>query len=410
MSDYTTFTLENGLKVVHQYSPDTVMVLVNVLYDVGARDEEPELTGMAHLFEHLMFGGSKNIPDFDRELERAGGINNAWTSNDFTNFYDILPAENIEVALRLESDRMLSLAFTPKSLEVQRDVVTEEFKETCLNRPYGDLTHRLRRMIYKVHPYSYPTIGKEISHIRKVTLEDEKRFFYSHYSPSNALLTVAGNITIEDTQRLVKKWFGDIPKREVAERNLPQEPEQKEPRREVVRANVPLNLIVIAYPMGGYKTEDYIIGDLLTDILASGRASRFRRNLEIGNDLISNADASIMGSEDPGFVMISATLEYDDFEESERLINEQLDRLKAGDVTERELQRAINRYDSERTFSSLSFTERANNLTMAVYHGEDPEEISRRYHAVTLEDITRGAQRIFDPNKANVLIYTPETE
>ncbi len=405
--EYTTFTLENGLKVIHHYSPDTVMVLVNVLYDVGARDENPEMTGMAHLFEHLMFGGSVNVPDFDGELERAGGINNAWTSNDFTNFYDILPAKNIEVALRLESDRMLSLAFTPKSLEVQRNVVIEEFKETCLNRPFGDLTHQLRSLIYKVHPYSYPTIGKEISHIEKVTLDDVKNFFYSHYAPSNALLTIAGNISLEETKRLVKKWFDDIPRRKVAVRNIPQEPVQTAPRRKDITANVPINLLVMAYPMGGYKSEDQIIGDLLTDILASGRASRFSRTLEL-EDIFSSADASIMGSEDPGFLMITATLENNDFNEAERLINIQLDRLKNGDITERELQRAINRYDSDRTFSELNFTDRANNLTFAVYHNEDPDEIANRYHKVTIEKLTEGAKRIFDPQKVCVLTYTPE--
>lgn len=405
--EYTTFSLDNGLKVIHQYSPDTIMVLVNVLYDVGARDESPELTGMAHLFEHLMFGGSVNVPDFDAELERAGGLNNAWTSNDFTNFYDILPAQNIEVALRLESDRMLSLAFTPKSLEVQRNVVIEEFKETCLNRPFGDLGHKLRSLIYKVHPYSYPTIGKDISHIEKVTLDDVKDFFYSHYTPSNAILTIAGNITLEETKRLVNKWFGDIPRREAKKRHTPQEPLQTEPRRQDIIADVPLNLMVMAYPMGGYKSEDYIISDLLTDILSSGRASRFCRTLEM-NDIFSSADASIMGSEDPGFVMITATLENNDFATAEKLINEQLDRIKSGDITERELQRAINRYDSERTFSFMNFIDRANNLTFAVYHSEDPDEIAQRYHAVTLEKLTEGANRIFDNNKVSVLTYTPE--
>lgn len=405
--DYSIFTLSNGLKVVHQYCKDTAMVLVNVLYFVGARNESPERTGMAHLFEHLMFGGSINIPDFDGELQRAGGLNNAWTSNDFTNFYDVLPAKNIEVALRLESDRMLSLSFTPKSLEVQRNVVIEEFKETCLNRPYGDLMHNLRGMIYKTHPYSYPTIGKEISHIQNVTMDEVKDFFYSHYSPANALLTIAGNISLEDTKRLVEKWFSDIPAREIVRKPIPPEPLQTEPRRKTVTANVPLNLIAIAYPMGGYKSQDYIICDLLTDILSSGRASRFCRTLE-KEDCFSNADASIIGSEDPGFLMIIATLEDDNFEKAERLINEQLQRLKDGDITERELQRALNRYDSEQTFASMSFIEKANKLTFAVYHGEEPDEIAARYHAITLKDLQEGAKRILDPNKANTLIYKPE--
>ena len=211
MIETTRFELGNGLRFVHNYDGNTAMVAVNVLYNVGARDERGDLTGLAHLFEHLMFGGSVNIPDFDGAIERAGGKNNAWTSNDFTNFYDILPAQNAETAFWLESDRMLSPSFADRTLEVQRSVVTEEFKQQCLNRPYGDLSHHLRKLVYTAHPYSWPVIGKTPEHIARVTPQDTREFFFSHYAPNNAVVAVSGNITAEETRRLAEKWFGDIP-------------------------------------------------------------------------------------------------------------------------------------------------------------------------------------------------------
>ena len=309
MIDFNRFTLSNGLRVIHNYDPTTAMVAVNVLYNVGSRDEDPSMTGLAHLFEHLMFGGSANIPDFDAEIERAGGMNNAWTSNDFTNFYDVAPARNFETLLWLESDRMLRLAFSEKSLEVQRNVVIEEFKQTHLNRPYGDLFHKLRSLVYRTHPYSIPTIGKEPAHIEKVTRDDVRDFFYSHYAPNNAVLAISGNVTPDQVRRGVERWFDSIPRRDIKPRTYQPEPLPDAPRELEVRGHVPQTCVVVAYPMPGYGQPGYIECDLITDILASGRSSRFYRRLLLGGDLFTSADASIIGSEEPGMLMLKGHLE-----------------------------------------------------------------------------------------------------
>ena len=223
--------LDNGLRLVHHEDTGTQMVAMNIVYDVGARDEHPDHTGFAHLFEHLMFGGSVHIPDYDTPLQHAGGENNAWTNNDITNYYLTVPAANAETGFWLESDRMLALAFSPRSLEVQRGVVMEEFKQRCLNLPYGDVGHLIRPLAYQVHPYRWPTIGKELSHIAQATLDEVEEFFYRHYAPNNAVLAVTGHISWDETRRLAEKWFGPIPRREVPLRCLPQEPIQTEERR-----------------------------------------------------------------------------------------------------------------------------------------------------------------------------------
>lgn len=386
------------------------MVAVNVLYNVGARDESPELTGMAHLFEHLMFGGSINVPQFDAAIERAGGMNNAWTSNDFTNFYDVVPAVNVETPFWLESDRMLSLEFNEKSLEVQRNVVAEEFKQVCLNRPYGRLGHELRSLLYERHPYRWPTIGLELSHIEKVTLDDEKRFFHSHYAPNNAVLAVAGNVTEEQVRHLADKWFGPIPRREIAERHHPQEPPIESPRRRIVTDNVPQTLVAIAFPMPGYGSPDYIPADLLTDILASGRSSRFFRNLVMPGMIFSEADASIAGSEEPGYLLLTGRLLANGPEAEERAISallEQAEQVKTHGVTEHELLRAQNRFESNQAFASMSFLTKAQNLALAEMHGEDINSIVPKYRAVTPEQVRDAARRIVDPQRSATLIYRP---
>ncbi len=428
MIDFNRFTLSNGLRVIHNYDPTTAMVAVNVLYNVGSRDEDPSMTGLAHLFEHLMFGGSVNIPDFDAEIERAGGMNNAWTSNDFTNFYDVAPARNFETLLWLESDRMLGLAFSEKSLEVQRNVVIEEFKQTHLNRPYGDLFHKLRSLVYRTHPYSIPTIGKEPAHIEKVTRDDVREFFYSHYAPNNAVLAISGNITPDQVRRGVERWFDSIPRRDIKPRTYQPEPLPEAPRELEVRGHVPQTCVVVAYPMPGYGQPGYIECDLITDILASGRSSRFYRRLLLGGDLFTSADASIIGSEEPGMLMLKGHLE-DPSEATahkavERLMSEaselcyqasRLDRLsynlteaRPGGVTPYEVERAINRFASDFTFSSLSYLQRAQALAMAEMHGEDINEIVPAYRRVTTAMIATTARRVIDPAHACTLIYRPE--
>lgn len=428
MIDFNRFTLPNGLRVIHNYDPTTAMVAVNVLYNVGSRDEDPSMTGLAHLFEHLMFGGSVNIPDFDAEIERAGGMNNAWTSNDFTNFYDVAPARNFETLLWLESDRMLGLAFSEKSLEVQRNVVIEEFKQTHLNRPYGDLFHKLRSLVYLTHPYSIPTIGKDPAHIEKVTRDDVREFFYSHYAPNNAVLAISGNVTPDQVRRGVERWFDSIPRRDIKPRTYQPEPLPEAPRELEVRGHVPQTCVVVAYPMPGYGQPGYIECDLITDILASGRSSRFYRRLLLGGDLFTSADASIIGSEEPGMLMLKGYLE-DPSEATahkavERLMSEaselcyqasRLDRLsynlteaRPGGVTPYEVERAINRFASDFTFSSLSYLQRAQALAMAEMHGEDINEIVPAYRRVTTAMIATTARRVIDPAHACTLIYRPE--
>lgn len=416
MIEYSKFTLANGLRVIHNYDPSTAMVALNVLYNVGARDEKEHLTGLAHLFEHLMFGGSVNIPDFDAEMERAGGINNAWTSNDFTNFYDVAPARNFETLLWLESDRMLGLSFSPKALEVQRNVVIEEFKQTHLNRPYGDLTHRLRGLIYTTHPYRYPTIGKEISHIERVTDDDVREFFYHHYAPNNAVLAVSGNVTLEEVKEGVEKWFGDIPSRAISPRLYPAEPPVTSPRHLEVHAKVPQGVIVMAFPMPGYGKEGYIECDLLTDILAAGRSSRFYRNLLLDNDIFTSADSSIIGSEDPGFLMLRAQIADSSpatVRRAEELLLQQAEALATRPdgscpLGQHEVQRVINRFASDFSFSAMNYLSRAQSLAMAEMHGEDINSIVERYRAVTPERLSDTAKAILDPSHLCELRYLPE--
>lgn len=411
MIETTAFTLSNGLRVIHSYDPPSAMVAMNLVYDVGSRDETPGLSGMAHLFEHLMFGGSVNIPSFDSALELAGGINNAWTSNDFTSFYDIIPSCNAETLFWLESDRMLSLAFSEKNLEIQRSVVIEEFKQTTLTPPYGDLMHHLRALTYPGHPYQYPTIGRDIKDLEKVTIEDVRQFFYSHYAPNNAVLAVTGDISAEKTHQLAEKWFGPIPRREITPRlYLPPSP-LKGPLRKTVEGNVPQTLIIIAFRMAEYKSPDYIPADLITDILASGRSSRFYRELFMSTNLFTEVNASILGSEEPGLLLVTARLcDNSDItvDRAEKLLWDQLDRIANERVTESELQRAVNRYESENTFSAINFLNRADMLAMSQLHNEDINSILPKYRAITVDDIQRVAKGIFRSDNSATLIYRPK--
>lgn len=412
MINFTRHTLDNGLRIVHNYDPSTAMVAVNVLYNVGSRDESASMTGLAHLFEHLMFGGSENIPDFDAAIENAGGTDNAWTSADFTNFYDMAPASNAETLFWLESDRMLSLSFSPRSLQVQKGVVIEEFKETHLNRPYGDMGHILRDMLYKTHPYRWPTIGLEISHIEKVTLPDIRNFFFSHYAPNNAVLAVSGNITADETLRLARKWMGPIPRREIAPRLWQPEAPITEPRRRVVHARVPQAMIVVAFPMPAYGKPGYLECDILTDILAAGRASRFFRRLVMGTDIFTDADASISGNEEEGFLMLTGRLTSADDETVARaekmLLDEAMQLAGEGNILPAEFERANNRYESDFTFSSMSYLAKAQALAMAEMHGEDVNDIIAQRRAVTLENLRATAARVIKPTSSATIHYLPQ--
>ncbi|MDE6323310.1 MAG: insulinase family protein [Paramuribaculum sp.] len=412
MIEYSIHTLSNGLRIVHNYDPSTTHVVLNTLYNVGARDESPSLTGMAHLFEHLMFGGSKNVEDFDRQLEIAGGTNNAWTSNDFTNFYSVVPASNVETAFWVESDRMLSLAFTEQSLEVQRKVVIEEFKQVCLNRPYGDYGHRLRQLLYTSHPYRYPTIGREIDHLRRVTLDDVRDFFFSHYAPNNAVLAVAGPISLDRTVSLAEKWYGSIPARPIKPRNYSPEPPITAPRREEVSADVPQARLTIAFLMDSADHPDYPAADLITDILASGQSARFNRQLVMGSDLFTAADASISGSEEQGFIMFSGALRShspENLKKAEQMIIRQIDDIRTNPVSSHELQRALNRFESNRLFSQIGALPRATQLAKAVMTGRDINALSDTYRAVTPDRIRETADRLLRHNSSATLLYLPKS-
>ena len=415
MIEYERYTLANGLRVIHNYDPSTVMVAVDVLYNTGARDETRELTGIAHLFEHLMFGGSVNIPSFDKELENAGGENNAWTSNDFTNFFDVVPAQNIETVFHLESDRMLGLSFNPESLRVQRSVVIEEFKQQCLNRPYGDLMHGLRAALYSPqHPYSWPVIGLEPGHIAKVTDADVRSWFYAHYAPDNAVLAISGNLTYDRGRELVEKWFGDIPRRSVSPRSMPAPGFPAEIVTRQMYGAVPYPNVVVAIPMDPYGTDDYRVADCITDLLSAGRSSRmYRRLIAEGDGSIIEADASVAGSEGPGFVMLTARPAADTevaLEAARDALLEQLRQLAVpGDVSEHELQRTLNRFESTFELMNVDALSKAQNLAMAEMHGEDINDTVSRQRRITTADISRVATALAATPYV-VLYYRPDNK
>ena len=401
-------TLDNGLRIVHYEDKSTQMVALNLLYDVGARDEDPEHTGFAHLFEHLMFGGSVNVPDYDTPVQNAGGENNAWTNNDITNYYITLPRQNVETGFWLESDRMLSLDFNPKSLEVQRQVVIEEFKQRNLNQPYGDASHLMRELAYKRHPYRWPTIGKEISHIANATLEEVRTFFYHYYAPNNAILAVTGHISFDETLRLAEKWFGPIPKREIPLRRLPKEERQTALRRRTVERKVPVSAIYMAFHMCDRKHPDYYAFDMITDVLSNGRSSRFVRSLIQEQKLFTAIDAYISGSIDEGLLQITGkpapgiTLE-----QAEQAIWVELERMKSVPVDEHELEKVKNRYESEQIFSNMNYLNVANNLAFFELTGraEDINDEVKKYRSVTSAEIQEVAARCFVPENCSVLYY-----
>lgn len=412
MIELNRFTLPNGLRVVHNYDASTAMVAVNVVYNVGARDESPELTGMAHLFEHLMFGGSVNIPDFDGAIERAGGMDNAWTSNDYTSFYDVVPAHNAETAFWLESDRMLSLSFSPESLEVQRSVVIEEFKQQCLNRPYGDFGHHLRSLVYNSHPYRWPVIGIDPSHIGRVTMDDVKRFFYSHYAPNNAVLVVCGNLPLDATRELAEKWFGGIPRRDVAPRVYPPEPAQQQSRRAEASGDVPQTMVAVAYQMPGCHDEGYVACDALSDILASGRSSRLYRELLMGTaGVFTSIDASIAGSEEPGFIMVNGRLADNDdatVEKALSLIGGELSRLAESPVADDELERALNRFEANFSLANVQFLSRAQAIASYEIRDQDINQVVAAYRRLTPALLRDVAAEVFDPARSSTLVYRPK--
>ena len=408
MVSFERFTLANGLRVLVHEDQTTPMAVLNILYDVGARDENPNQTGFAHLFEHLMFGGSLHIPSYDGPLQRVGGENNAFTSNDITNYYITLPAVNLETAFWLESDRMLGLAFSEKSLDVQRNVVCEEFKQRYLNQPYGDVWLKLRPLAYWQHPYQWATIGKELSHIENAQIEDVKAFFQKHYLPSNAIMVVGGAVKTSEVKQLAERWFGPIPGGEKPLRNLPAEPAQQEARELTVEANVPLNALYKAFHMPARTDEAYYAADLLSDILSRGDSSRLNRNLLKEQQVFSDINAYHLGSIDPGLMVVegkpSPLISMEDAEEA---IWSELDKLKTDLVAEEELNKVKNKMESTMVFSEMSLLDKAMNLAYYELLG-DAAELNQevdKYLKVTPQEIREQARKIFRPENASTLYY-----
>ncbi len=408
MLRFERFTLDNGLRVIVHEDHTTPMVAVNVLYDVGARDENPERTGFAHLFEHLMFGGSENIPSYDEPLQMAGGENNAYTTNDITNYYIQLPKQNIETALWLESDRMKSLAFSEKSLDVQRKVVSEEFKEHYINKPYGDAWEHLRALAYTTHPYRWMTIGKDLKHIEEAQLADVKAFFFKHYTPNNAVLCIAGDINKEQVQVLANKWFGDIPAGEKYTRNIPAEPAQTAERIKTVEASVPINAIYKAWHIAGRLSQPYYATDLITEILGNGFSSRLHQRLVKEEKIFSNISCYHTGSTDPGLLVIEGkVVEGRTPEEANDAIEKEVSTLLANGVTEEELQKAKNKIEAMITFEDMGLLSRANNLAFYELLGDAAmiNDEWGKYQAVTTNSLIETARQIFRKENSNTLFY-----
>ncbi len=406
--DFKKFTLSNGLRFIVHEDHSTPMAVLNVLYDVGARDEDPGKTGFAHLFEHLMFGGSVNIKDFENPLLMAGGENNAFTTNDLTNYYIQLPAENIETACWLESDRMLSLAFSEKSLDVQRKVVCEEFKEHYINRPYGDVAFKLRELAYKKHPYRWMTIGQELSHIENAKLTDVKAFFHKHYNPSNAIVVMAGNIETDKALALAEKWFGNIPAGEKYGRHLPAEPKQDAPRILEVKADVPLDALYKAFHVGSRTDPSYYAMDLIGELLGGGGSSRLFQTLVKEKKLFSNVECYHFGSSDPGLLLIEGKLIRGvSMKDADQAIREELDKLVSTTIEEKELVKVKNKTESAILFEDMSLMNRASNLAMYELMGDVSfmnTELDK-YLNVTPADIRNLSASIFDDKNSSSLFY-----
>ena len=408
MVQFERFSLANGLRVIVHQDISTPLAVLNVMYDVGSKDEDPGRTGFAHLFEHLMFGGSVNVPEYDEPLQMAGGENNAYTTNDLTNYYIQLPSENLEGAFWLESDRMLSLAFDEKSLEVQRKVVCEEFKEHYLNKPYGDAWLKLRELAYQVHPYRWMTIGKELSHIENARLEDVKNFFFKHYRPVNAILSVAGNVTTEQVRTLAEKWFGSIEPGEKYIRQLPVEPTQSAQRKLEVHADVPLDALYKCWHMSARLDKGYYAADLITEILGGGHSSRLYQALVKEKKLFSNIDCSHHGTVDEGLLSIEGKLVKGvKMEEAELALEEELGKLKAKAVSEDELQKVKNKTESIIAFEDMSIMNRANSLAFYELLGDADlmhTELDR-YNKITVENILEESNTIFKETNCSTLWY-----
>jgi zinc protease len=408
MIPFQSFTLDNGLRVIVHEDHTVQIAVMNILYDVGSRDEQPDKTGFAHLFEHLMFGGSANIPNYDEPLQNVGGENNAFTNTDITNYYLTVPASNLETGFWLESDRMLSLSFDPKVLEVQRKVVIEEFKQRYFNQPYGDVWLKLRPLAYQVHPYQWATIGKEISHIENATLDDVKDFFFRHYIPSNAILVVAGNVTLANVKALSEKWFGPISSGKKIVRKLAQEPVQKEKRMLTVEANVPANAFYKTFHMPGRFHEDFYAVDLMSDILSRGHSSRMYQQLVKEKELFTSISSFSMGTIDPGLLVVSGRIrEGIELENAEEEVDNLLNKFAREGAKPEELEKVKNQAEATLEFDKVEVMNRAMNLAFAELSG-DADLVNKegdQIKKVSLAEIKRAAENILQEKNSSVMFY-----
>lgn len=408
MINYQKRVLENGLTLLVSTDKATSMVAVNLIYRVGAKNENPEKTGFAHLFEHLMFGGSENVPDYDTPIQMSSGENNAFTNNDYTDYYVVLPKENIEIALWVESDRMRGLSINSKTLDVQKKVVIEEFNQRYLNKPYGDVWTLLRSMCYKVHPYQWATIGKEPSHIESAKLTDVKAFYDRYYRPSNAILSIAGDVTMDNVLPLVQKWFGEIEGGEAPVDSIPKEPKQTEARRLEVERDVPVTALFIAFPMGDRLSEQFVVCDTMSDILSNGDSSRMQQNLVRKEQLFTSVDAYLTGDVEEGLFVVTGYLaDGVTVEAAENALWKEISALKSELVTDYELQKVQNKFEVSTIFGELNVMNKAMNLGYYDMIG-DTDYINRelqRYKEVTKEKIAETATQLFVKELSSTLIY-----
>ena len=408
MIQFNQFTLSNGLRVIVHEDPTVQIAVLNILYDVGSRDEREDKTGFAHLFEHLMFGGSINIPNYDEPLQKVGGENNAFTNTDITNYYLTVPASNIETGFWLESDRMLSWSFDPQVMEVQRKVVIEEFKQRYLNQPYGDVWLKLRPLAYREHPYKWATIGKEISHIENATMADVKDFFYNYYIPNNAILVVAGNVTTDQVKKLSEKWFGPIPAGKKIERNLKAEPLQQQKRTLQVEANVPANALYKSYHMPGRFHQDYYNIELLSDILSRGQSSRLYQKMVKEKEIFTSISSFAMGTIDPGLFVVSGRVKDGmDLIFAEKELDAIWQQIIDDGVEESELEKVKNQAYATMEFDKIEVMNRAMNLAFAALSG-DPDFVNQeeeKIKRVMQADVKRVAKEILKDDNSSVLYY-----
>ena len=415
MIDFTSYKLDNGIQLIIHEDNTTPLVAINILYKVGSKHEAKDKTGFAHLFEHLMFSGSKHVEEFDIPIQMAGGENNAFTNSDMTNFYNIVPRENVETVLWLESDRMAYLDINQESLDIQKKVVVEEFKEVCLNQPYGDMWHHMSDLAYTVHSYKWPTIGKDFSHIEQADLDQVKTFYNKFYNPENAIICIAGNIKTDEAKELVEKYFGWIKnkKASVKTQNLDVEPPQVTRILKNIRAKVPAKAIYMGFHMSDRLDKEYYVTDLITDILSNGRSSRFYQNLYKSTKLFSTIDAYISGTFDPGLILIEAKLHQDaDLAYAQKLIWDELNKLKEELISEDEITKLINKLESANVYGEVNILNKTLNLAYYAYLG-DTSMINTQmemYQSITAEDIRQTARKLLVDSNCTEIIYEPDLD